>query len=119
MYIFLSNLIEAESEHLYFLNNFLNGKGKEKMKEAGSSWQNTAFLAAFIVLTLLVWCPLGYGPYGETGRIFAMPSWAFIALVLGVVLFVLEWIYLFHTNLSINDDDLQRIVAKLNEANTK
>ncbi len=89
------------------------------MKEAGSSWQNTAFLAAFIVLTLLVWCPLGYGPYGETGRIFAMPSWAFIALVLGVVLFVLEWIYLFHTNLSINDDDLQKIVAKLNEANAK
>jgi len=31
--------------------------------------KNTLFLIAFFVLTVLCWCPIGYGSYGEVGLI--------------------------------------------------
>lgn len=76
-------------------------------------WQRLLFWAAFLVLTLFVWSPLGYGRYGESGRMFAIPAWAVTALGLGALLFVLEWLYLFKTDLALDDDDLPDIMREL------
>ena len=74
---------------------------------------NRLFVLAFAVLTVFCWCPLGYGTYGETGRFFGVPSWAVIAFLFGIGLFVLEWIYLFRTSLAVTDEDLTEVVAAL------
>ncbi|MCD4720872.1 MAG: DUF997 family protein [Desulfobacula sp.] len=81
--------------------------------------KNTLFLIAFFVLTVLCWCPVGYGSYGEVGLIMGMPSWAFIMLLVGAVLFVIEWIYLFRTDLALYDDDLEEIMDALETTITK
>jgi hypothetical protein len=73
------------------------------------------FFVLFCILTLLCWCPFGYGGYGPVTRIAGMPDWTAYALILGVVLFVLEWIYLFQSGLTINDGDLADIFAELHE----
>ena len=83
------------------------------MKQKSGTWQNRAFVLAFLVLTLFCWCPLGYGTYGEVGRLLGVPSWAVTALALGAVLFVLEWIYLFHTRMAMNDEELPAIISQL------
>lgn len=83
------------------------------MKQKNRVWQNRAFVFAFLVLTLFCWCPLGYGSYGPVSRFLGVPSWAVTALAFGAVLFVLEWIYLFHTQLTITDEELPDIVAQL------
>lgn len=89
------------------------GKGNEFMENKEKSLQETLFWAGFIVLTVLVWCPLGYGRYGEVGRMFGMPVWAVAALVFGVLLFVLEWVYLFMTGLALDDARLSSIMHQL------
>lgn len=76
------------------------------------------FLIVFLVLTVLCWCPIGYGNYGEVSLIMGMPSWAFILLVIGSVLFVFEWIYLFFTDLALYDEDLEEIMAELMDIQT-
>jgi len=77
------------------------------------------FLIMFLVLTVLCWCPIGYGSYGEVGLIMGMPSWAFILLLIGVTLFVIEWIYLFWTDLALYDEDLEEIIAALRATTTQ
>jgi hypothetical protein len=59
---------------------------------------------------------LGYGSYGAVDRYFGIPSWAVVALALSVVLFVLEWIYLFHTQMAMNDEELPDLISKLQTA---
>ena len=76
-------------------------------------WQNRAFVFAFLVLTLLCWCPLGYGSYGPVPRLLGVPYWAVVALAVGAVLFVVEWVYLFHTRMSMNDEELPDIMSQL------
>lgn len=75
--------------------------------------KNALFLSLFLILTVLCWCPIGYGSYGEVGLIMGMPSWAFIMLVIGAVLFIIEWIYLFWTDLALYDEDLEDIIDAL------
>ncbi|MDW7709724.1 MAG: hypothetical protein SCH98_04555 [Deferrisomatales bacterium] len=79
-----------------------------------SSWRGL-FLLAFAVLTLMTWSPLGYGSYGPPQRVFGVPDWVVIALAAGVVLFVLQWIYLFHSGLALGDEDMERILSRLKE----
>ena len=88
------------------------------MKQENGVWQNRAFVFAFLVLTLFCWCPLGYGSYGPVPRVFGIPSWAALALGFGAVLFVLEWIYLFHTKMAMNDEELSDIISQLKSVNT-
>jgi hypothetical protein len=88
------------------------------VKQENGIWQNRAFGFAFLVLTLLCWCPLGYGSYGHAPRLLGIPSWAVLALALGAVLFVLEWIYLFHTKMAMNDEELSDIISQLKSVNT-
>jgi hypothetical protein len=81
--------------------------------------KNTFFIILFLGLTLLCWCPIGYGSYGEVDLIMGMPSWAFILLLIGAVLFVIEWIYLFGTDLALYDEDLEEIMAALEQVTAK
>ena len=83
------------------------------MKQISGTWRNRAFVLAFFVLTFFCWCPLGYGTYGQVPRLLGIPYWAVAAFALGAVLFVLEWIYLFHTNLAMNDEELPDIISQL------
>ena len=88
------------------------------MKQKTGTWQNRVFVFAFLVLTLFCWCPLGYGNFGQVGRLFGIPSWAVLAFGFAAVLFVLEWIYLFRTPLAINDEELPGIVEQLESVTT-
>jgi len=82
--------------------------------------KNRVFLILFFVLTVLCWCPIGYGSYGQVGLIMGMPSWAFTMLIIGAVLFLIEWVYLFQTDLALYDEDLEEIIAALEKtANTE
>jgi hypothetical protein len=89
-----------------------------QMKQKDGTWPSRAFVCAFIVLTLLCWCPLGYGTYGPVERFLGIPSWAVLALALGALLFILEWIYLFHSRLAMNDEELPRIISELETVDT-
>jgi hypothetical protein len=86
---------------------------------ASNAKKNSIFLILFLVLAVLCWCPIGYGSYGEVGLIMGMPSWAFIMLVVGAVLFVVEWVYLFKTDLALYDEDLEEIIDELKKINQK
>ncbi len=88
------------------------------MKPRTGRWLTQAFVFAFLVLTLLCWCPLGYGSYGPVARVLGVPSWAVMALVVGAVLFVVEWIYLFPTGLAMDDEELPDIIAQLKAVDT-
>jgi len=82
--------------------------------------KNRVFLILFFVLTVLCWCPIGYGSYGQVGLIMGMPSWAFTMLIIGAVLFLIEWVYLFQTDLALYDEDLEEIIEALEKtANTE
>ncbi len=83
------------------------------MKSRRSTWQNRAYIFAFCVLTLLCWSPVGYGTYGPAERFLGIPYWAVLALGWAVLLFVLEWVYLFRTSLAMNDEELPEILAQL------
>ncbi len=88
-----------------------------------SKKKNTLYLIVFFVLTVFCWCPIGYGSYGEVPLIMGLPSWAFIMLLIGAALFIIEWFYLFKTDLALYDEDLDEIMTALqsvaNEANIK
>ena len=71
------------------------------------------FLLVFLILTVLCWCPVGYGKYGEVQLIIGMPSWAFFMLVIGALLFLIEWFFLFFSDLALYDKDLDRITQEL------
>ncbi len=88
------------------------------MKKKSSAWTRRIFIIAFLVLTFFCWCPLLYGSYGPADRILGVPSWAVFAAVFGIVLFVLEWIYLFVTGMTMTDADLPDIVSELTAVNT-
>ncbi len=81
--------------------------------------KNTIFLVLFLILTVLCWCPIGYGSYGEVELIMGMPSWAFTMLIIGAILFVIEWIYLFRTDLALYDENLEEIVEALKAVDKK
>ncbi len=83
------------------------------MASKSKSTQRLIFGLLFCIFTLLCWCPIGYGSYGPVGRIWGIPSWAAILLIIGSMLFVIEWIYLFKTDLALNDDDLDDIIEQL------
>ena len=91
----------------------LGMEDRVKREKPTSQWVRRGFFAAFCALTFFLWCPLGYGRYGEVGRVFGVPSWAAIAVALAAALFVLEWIYLFHTGLAVTDDGLADVVSEL------
>ncbi len=83
------------------------------MKQKKSVWWNHIFIFAFVVLTFFCWCPLFYGSYGPSKRILGIPSWAVLAFVFGVVLFALEWIYLFGTRRAMSDEELGEVLSEL------
>jgi hypothetical protein len=82
--------------------------------EPNRSWRG-AFLLAFAVLTLMTWSPLGYGSYGPASRILGIPDWTVVALLAGALLFVLQWIFLFHSGLALGDEELPGILQRLKE----
>jgi hypothetical protein len=88
------------------------------MKKKSSAWTRRIFIVAFLVLTFFCWCPILYGSYGLADRILGVPSWAVLAAVFGIVLFVLEWIYLFVTGITMTDEDLPDMISKLSEVKT-
>ncbi|HMB31156.1 MAG TPA: hypothetical protein VKN82_04980 [Desulfohalobiaceae bacterium] len=77
------------------------------------------FFILFCVLTILCWCPIGYGGYGEVKKFLGMPQWAALALLISAILLVLEWIYLFWSDLAINDQDLPKMIADLKDFNSE
>jgi len=88
------------------------------MEQQTGSWRNRAFVLAFLVLTFLCWCPVGYGSYGPVPRILAIPSWAVTAFAVAAVLFAVEWFYLFHSRLAMSDDELPDIISQLESLDT-
>ena len=88
------------------------------MNQKYATLQNRAFVFAFFILTFLCWCPLGYGSYGPVSRFLSVPIWAVLALGCAIVLFVVQWIYLFLTPLAMNDDELPGIIEHLKAVNT-
>ena len=88
------------------------------MKQKGGLWQHRAFMLAFVALTFFCWCPIGYGIYGEAPGFLGIPAWAVVAVGISAVLFVLEWIYLFHTRMAMHDEDVPDIVSQLEAVDT-
>ncbi len=88
------------------------------MKKKSSPRTKRIFILAFLVLTFFCWCPLFYGSYGPADRIMGVPLWAVLAAVFGVVLFALEWIYLFVIGMTMTDEKLPDIVSELTAVNT-
>ena len=84
--------------------------------ENGSNLKQTLFLVVFAVFTLLCWCPVGYGSYGTPTLVWGMPGWALTALLIGAIMFMLELVYLFGTNLTLNDDQLPDIVQSIKKS---
>ncbi|AOY60700.1 DUF997 family protein [Desulfococcus multivorans] len=83
------------------------------MNENKRSLKKLFFLIAFLILTILCWCPVGYGQYGEVGRILGMPSWAAMALFFGLILAVLEAVFLFSKDLALTEEKLAEMVSQL------
>ena len=81
------------------------------MDQERSAWPRRAFVIAFVVLTSLCWCPWAYGTV--TGRTLAIPTWAVLAYVFAAGLFLLEWVFLFHSGLAVSDEALPGIIADL------
>lgn len=77
------------------------------------------FLAAFLLLTPLVWSPLGYGSYGPASRFLGLPSWAVVALAASAVLFALEWYFLFGSGQALSDEDMGEVLRDLHAAGRK
>lgn len=88
------------------------------MKKKSGAWTRRIFIIAFLALTFFCWCPLLYGHYGPTDRILGVPSWAVFAAVFGIILFVLEWVYLFVTGMAMTDENLSDIISQLTAVNT-
>lgn len=79
----------------------------------GTDLKQTVFLIVFAVFTLLCWCPVGYGAYGQPTLLMGMPKWAVMALSIGAVMFVVELVYLFGTKLALGDEELPDIVESI------
>ncbi len=88
------------------------------MKHTNSPWKSRIFILAFSVLTFFCWCPIFYSSYGPAERILGVPAWAVLSAIFGIALFILEWIYLFATNITATDDDLPDILSQLAKVNT-
>ena len=88
------------------------------MKRKNNPWISRIFILVFLVLTFFCWCPVFYASYGPADRILGVPAWAILATAFGVALFVLEWIYLFATRITIRDEELSDIVSELAQVNT-
>jgi hypothetical protein len=86
------------------------------MDRKKGAWPKRAFVVAFIVLTSLCWCPWAYGTV--TGRVLYIPSWAVLAYVFAAALFILEWVFLFHTRLAVSDEELASTISELEAAKT-
>ena len=80
-------------------------------KRASAKW---AFLLAFAGLTSLCWCPWAYGTL--TGRVLWIPTWAVVAYAVAAALFVLEWVFLFCSGLTVSDEELAGILSELKAA---
>ena len=89
------------------------------MKKKRNPRTRRIFIIAFFALTFLCWCPWLYGPYGPTRRILGVPMWTVLAAVFGVVLFILEWIYLFRAGMALTDEELPEIVSELDRVNAE
>jgi uncharacterized membrane protein YdbT with pleckstrin-like domain len=89
------------------------------MAETNAKVTKYLYFIAFCILTIFCWCPIGYGTYGPVNRIAGMPDWAVITFIVSIVFFILQWIYLFQTDLAIKDDELEGIFHQLSEVNTK
>ena len=89
------------------------------MKKKRSARTRLIFVVAFVALTFLCWCPLLYGSYGPADRILGVPLWTVLAAIFGVILFVLEWIYLFLTGMAMTDEELPGIVSELAAVNAE
>lgn len=87
-------------------------------KEKNKSLQ-MFFWISFVILTFMLWLPVGYGSYGAVRLIIGLPSWAFIALTAGAIFVILQWIFFFNSNLSTNDDDVQKIINDIKEKENK
>ena len=81
------------------------------MNPKKSVWGKRAFIAGFLILTSLCWCPWAYGTL--TGRVLAIPVWAVGAYICTAALFVLEWVFLFMSGMAVNDEDMGRIISDL------
>ena len=88
------------------------------MKHTNSPWTSRIFILAFLILTFFCWCPVLYSSYGPADRIWGVPVWAVLAAAFGIALFILEWIYLFATSITVTDDELPEIVSQLAQVNT-
>ncbi len=81
------------------------------MNRKKSVWGKRAFIAGFLILTSLCWCPWAYGTI--TGRTLAIPTWAVWAYICAAALFVLEWVFLFASGLAVSDEELPGIISDL------
>ncbi len=81
------------------------------MSNKKSVWGKRAFIAGFVILTSLCWCPWAYGHI--TGRTLSIPTWAIGAYICAAALFVLEWAFLFVSGMAISDEDLPKIISDL------
>ena len=79
----------------------------------GKKVKNGIYSAAFVLLTLLCWCPIGYGTYGPVPMVLGMPSWAVTALLIGAFMFALEAFYLFGTDLTLKDEELPDMIKTI------
>jgi len=84
------------------------------MGQTKSPWAKAAFVLAFALLTSLCWCPWAYGTL--TGRVLWIPTWAVVAYAVAAALFVLEWVFLFRSGLTVSDEELAGIVSELKAA---
>ena len=89
------------------------------MTQTNRRFKKNVYFILFCALTVFCWCPIGYGTYGPVDRILGMPDWAVITFIISIVFFILQWIYLFQTDLAIHDDELEDIFHQLSELNTK
>ena len=95
----------------------LFAKGLYYMKRTNNPWVSRIFILAFAVLTFFCWCPIFYASYGPPDRVLGVPVWAILAAAFGAALFVLEWVYLFVTHITVSDDELADIVSELAQVN--
>ena len=81
------------------------------MSNRKNVWGKRAFIAGFVILTSLCWCPWAYGHL--TGRTLAIPTWAVGAYICAAALFLLEWGFLFVSGMAVSDEDLPKIISDL------
>jgi hypothetical protein len=96
-------------------DTFFQPQGGTGSMQNGTRWKHGIFLAVFGVLTLLCWCPIGYGPYGPVPRVLGMPNWAVTGLAIGGIMFLLELVFLFGTGLTLDDEELPGVIKAIHQ----